>query len=59
MGEFDSQGKFTDYLGDPDQPTGAGDPFLYWVIPIVKDSGGHLTNYVLRHANVPDEGLIP
>jgi hypothetical protein len=58
MGEFDNQGNFTDYL-DPDQPTGAGDPFLYWVIPIVKDSSGHVTNYILRHANVPDEGLIP
>jgi hypothetical protein len=58
MGEFDAHGNFTDYL-DADQPTGAGDPFLYWLIPIVKDQGGHVTNYVLKHANVPDEGLIP
>jgi hypothetical protein len=58
MGEFDKDGKFTDYL-DPDQPTGAGDPFLYWIIPIVKDPSGRVTNYLLRHANVPDEGVIP
>jgi hypothetical protein len=60
MGEYDRNGNVMRYV-DPDDPTSdAPDPFLFWEIPIVKDEAtGKVTNYVLRHANVPDEGIIP
>jgi hypothetical protein len=48
MGEFDFEGNMT--------RNGAEDPFLYWLLPIVKDDPerpDHINAYVFRHAGEP------
>ncbi len=68
MGEFDANGVPRDTGGATD----AEDPFLYWLIPIVRNgdnsqelaSGqapgkGSVTNFVFAHAGVRNEGPLP
>jgi hypothetical protein len=77
QGEFEPDGtpqnKYFDKNGRPEP-----DPFLYWLIPIVREDKraqetpsaagprrppgppkGEVKNFVLVHAGVEDEGIIP
>jgi hypothetical protein len=70
QGEFDKDGNPKPYL-DPDGAQGLPDPFLYWLIPIQRELVGQtgafrvgfktekIKNYVLVHAGVEDEGVLP
>jgi hypothetical protein len=43
LGEFDASGRLQD----------ADSPFLYWLIPIVKEQDGRIVDYVERHVHLP------
>jgi hypothetical protein len=45
------------YMGDftPDgTQTNTGDPFLYWLLPIIRDNEGRVRDYARRHAGDPN-----
>jgi hypothetical protein len=71
FGDFDKDGNPKPYeelvSADNDQQVKSTDPFLYWLIPIMRapgSAGGHghdgeLKNFVYVHANVDDRKELP
>ena len=60
MGRYDTDGDLTDGPG-PDGKS--GDPFLYWLLPVLRDDTSNprspITDYARKHAGDPDFRYYP